>query len=587
MAVTFTVKKPIVVPQTAGQPQNPAMPLPRWALQPDPGQGPPPSVGEDISNVGPRALRTGMELAVPPVGAAEGSKLMPMIARAVLEQLNSMGLVRGGDETLKEFDQGYSSFMEGNPIDATGLAAFRESVTDPLLGKGVDKRAQTFPGKVAQTALEVGPSVALGPGTALQKLGITGGSAVGAEGLEAGADALNLSPGWQDAAHIIGSLGGGLSPSIYNRLANPRPIPASRQGAVNTLRTRNVPMSAGQMTGNKRLMFKEEMAGGTAAHEAQPAALTRAAADIQSGFPAGTDVLTRPTMRAELDRMGAEFDRLTAGAEVPFTPQLQDDLLDATVNYTRDNPMVAPVVEDMMNDLATNAAQNGGLLTGRGYSTARTKINERIRNQNTDPGVREALIDMQDALDEAVAHSLSAEDQAAFRRVRAQYRNFLPIEHAKAGPGQATAEGYISGPGLKAGIKATQGKREVAAGETPLMDLAESANTVLEKMPNSGTAQRGRAALAGLMPLFSAAVAGGGGLASSLGPTAAAILAGGTGIGAAAIPAIRDAWITSRPGQAFLGRQGPRIPTDRAGLAAMLAAVRTAAAREHGDQERR
>jgi hypothetical protein len=536
--------------------------LPAWMTQEQP------SVGEDIAATAPRALRTGVEMV--PAGPAEASKGAPWLVRKILSAMNGMGMVRGGDQTLADFDQGYADSGAGK-LDELGLKGVRK-LTDPILGEGQDTRAKTFPGKVVQTGLEVAPSVFGGPGSLAQKSLTTAGAALGSEGAGAGAEALGASPGWVEAAKLGGSLLGGAAPSTFNRLSRPRPIPPSRQPHIEMMGAHGVPLSAGQRTGNPRLLAAEDVAGGTAAQERQGQAFTQAAADIQGGFPQGTSALTRPAMRQELDRMGSEFDRLTANSTTPFDQPLQNDLLQTAVSYTRDNPLVAPVVEDVMNDLAANAASNGGHLTGAGYASARSKINEKIRSEATDDGVRSAMSDFQDALDSAVSRNLSADDQAAFRTVRAQYRNFLPIERAKAAPGAGAAEGFINPVQLKAAVKATRGRREVAAGDDPLTDIAESGTVTMNKTPNSGTNPRQRASLAGLVPLGAASLAGGAGVSQFGGPVGA-ILGGMAGLGAAAYPALRDAWVTSRPGQAFLGRQGPVVSTDRQGLAALIAAA--------------
>ena len=561
------------------------MPLPDWMMQADPatppagGGGnlpawmtePDRTVSQDIAAVGPRSLRTGLELI--PAGPAEGSKGAPWLIRKVLEKMNSLGLVRGGDQTLADFDKSYSDVKFGQEVDKIGLKGVRENITDPILGAGKDVPAQTFPGKVVQTGLEIAPSIFMGPGSIPQKVMATGGAAVGSEGAGAGAEAMGASPGWVDAAKFGGSLLGGASPGTWNRLARPRPIPPERLPHIEVMRSHNVPLSAGQITKNPRLLAAEDVAGGTAAQANQGQAFVEAAAREQGGFPPGTSVFSRPAMRQELDRMGGEFDRLTAASTTPFDQPLQTRLLDTAVNYTRDNPLVAPVVEDVMNDLAKNAASNGGVLTGAGYASARSKIGEKIRSDATDDGVRSAMIDFQDALDSAVEQHLSPADQHAFRTVRAQYRNFLPIERAKAARGAGSSEGIISPAQLQSGIKQTQGTREVAAGEGRLTDLAEAGDVTMNKTANSGTNPRQNARLAGLLPLLVAAASGGGAVASGAGGGLGTLLAGLGGGATVAWPAARDAWITSAAGQRFLARQGPVIPgVDRATLSALIAA---------------
>lgn len=541
---------------------------------------------EDIGNVAGPSLRTGVEMI--PAGPAETSALIPRLAQWIASFSPYF------DEKAKQdFNTAYHQTVDPlDPVKDFGLESVRKNITDPILGEQARPRAHTVPGEIAQRALEIGPSVFFGPGSIAQKTLVTAGSAAGGEGGRALAEGMGLSEPWQNAADIGGTLLGGVSPMVYNRIVNPYPIPPTRQPAVDIMDTRNVPLSVGQRTGNEQLLRKERMAGGPEAWDQQPAAFTGAAADTQGGFPPGTTQLTNRVMRDEFNRMGAEFDRLQMRANpVPFSQNLQNDLLHVTQDYIENNPLVAPVVENIMNQLAHNAAQNGGFLTGEGFQRARSLIGERIRSDATDPGVTEALMRFQDVLDNELAQVLSPQDQHAFRTVRAQYRNMLPIEYAKSQQGQAKREGFIDPQSLMTGIRNVEGRREVAAGERPMTNLAEAGGTTMVKPVSSGTAENLRAQLAGLIPILGAG--GSGALASMLpgmsgsGPLSilAATLGGAAGYIA---PKMRDAFIRSNAGQAFMGRNlAPRIETDRASLSALLALGAQAAARDHGDQTRR
>ena len=534
----------------------------------------PPSYGEDIQNVAPSALRTGAELV--PAGPAEMSSGAPWIVRKALEGLNKIGMLRGGDETLREFDAGYKPY--GDAMKPLGLESVRENITDPLLGKANPQQAQTGPGKLVQTGLETAPSMVLNPGSAVQK-GVTWlGSTLASEGAGQGLEAAGA-PEWaQNAGRLAGGFAGGFSPSAYNRMASPHPMPPGRAPQVRVLESRGVPITAGQRTGSKRLMAQEEIAGGVPAAENQGDAFTGAVLNEQGGFPRGTTRATRPVMRAELDRMGGEFDRLGTVANPAFDTQLQNELLDATISYHQNNPLVAPVIETTMNKLAANAAQNGGRLTGTGYQNTRSEIGDIIRNESTDPGVRQALLDFQDALDDGVSRYLSPEDQAAMTRVRGQYRNFLPIERARAGAGSETAQGLISPTQLRTGIKAAQGRREVAAGGGPLTDLAEAGTAVLEKTPQSGTQPRLAAATRGILPAAAAIRGSGGGMAAGLGGGMGLLAGSGAALATVGLPMLRDAYIRSPAGQAILARQLPRVEQERQLLAGVMALARTDAA---------
>ncbi len=519
---------------------------------------PEPRISEDIQITLVRALRTGVE--VIPAGPGETSSLAPALVRKVIQYMVDKGIV--DPNTMQEFEQGYEMTGAGA---LPGLSTVRENITDPLLGPGQDVPAQTGLGKFAKVAIEEAPSSLFNPGGTISKIVQWLASSVGSEGAgqlaEQYADQL---PSWAPtAARVAGGGAGALAPQTFNRLSSPNPIPPFRQPQIDVLKSRNVPLSAGQITGSKKLMMKEDVAGGTPAHEAQPEAFTTAALETQGGFPPGTPRAERKVMKKELDRMGAEFDRMEAISAAPFDQSLQDDLLDTVQTYIEENPHVAPVVENTMNDLARNAAANGGILTGEAYQSIRTRINKLVGQESTEPGVVGALMDMKDKLDEAIEQSLPSNEQSAWRTVRAQYRNYLPIERAKAAQGQGAAEGVINPKQLKTGIKAIEGKREIASGDRPMTELAEAGEAVMEKPPSSGTAERAKNQLAQLIALAGGGVGASLGQALESGP-ATAILATLGAAGGIGYPMLRDALSAPKVARNFLPDKGRgSIPAPR------------------------
>lgn len=539
------------------------------------------SVARDIGNVAPSALRTGVELAVPPVGAAETSGLIPRLAQWIASFSPLYD-----EQTEKDFQSSYNEVMHPtggigggeismDPRDSFGLQTFQENVTNPLFGEMERKQAETLPGKMVQRTLETAPSVFMGPGGLGQKAVVSIGSGVGGPGAAALAEEAGLSPAWQSAADIGGTLAGGVSPMVWNRLVNPYPTPPVRQPSVDILRSRNVPMSVGQTSGNERLLRRELTAGGPQAWDDQGPAFTRAAAEEQGGFPPGTDTLTNRVMRTEFDRMGAEFNRLEQAAPPTLlNNQAVADLGDVVTNYTQTTPHTAPIVQTIVDEIQANALNNGGFIDGTGYQSIRSQIGKIVRASD-DPHIQSALMEVQDILDNMMSIGLSPADQAAFRTVRAQYRNMLPIEYAKSQQGQQKRLGAIDPQSLVSGIRNIEGRREVAAGNRPMTELAEAGGGILTRPSTSGTAENLRAQLAGLLPL---ALGGGAGALTQMlpglnnaGPLS--ILAGTLAAGAGAIaPKLRDAYTRSPFGQSIIGRNlAPRIEIDRAMLSALLA----------------
>jgi hypothetical protein len=546
------------------------------------------STGEDVGRGAVSGLKKGTEALI---GTAEGAGQTGAFGIHKLYELAKYLGYQGPEPTGVE--QGVATAISGtlNPVgqiaefvrDAGGpdltdiYAPSPQSVKQDIesavpASKGLNYDPQTFLGKTAEFGGELAPMVAAGPGSLVQKAAMVPSMAFGGEGAKSTAAAFGASPGWQEVAKFGGSLIGGAMPDIWNAAMQPHPIPPTRQPAVDIMDARRVPLSVGQRTGDESLLRRERMAGGPEAWDQQPAAFTRAATETQGGFPTGTDVLPNATMRAELNRMGAEFDRLAGLSSAQFDQHLLGDLTNIIGDY-RQNPVVGGRVEAAVNGLFDHAMQNGGAITGEGYARFRTHIGDIIRNTD-DAAEREAMLAVQDRVDAEIQANLPPAEQHAWRTVRAQYRNYLPIEFAKSGQGQTKREGFVDPQSLMTGIRNVEGRREVSSGNRDMTQLAEAGGTTMIKPNSSGTAENLREQLAGLIPII------GGGAGASLGsllpgaggPLAIALATLGAGAGYA-LPKIRDAFIRSGAGQAFMGRNiAPRIATDRSALAAAVAA---------------
>jgi hypothetical protein len=548
-----------------------------------------PSTGEDVARGGVSGLKKGTEALL---GTAEGAGQTGAFGVHKLYELAKYLGYDGPEPTGTE--QGLSAAISNtlNPVGALSkvvkeaggpdltrfYAPSPQSVKADVesavpASKSLNYDPQTFLGKTAEFAGEIAPSVAAGPGSIAQKAVMVPSMAFGGEGAKETAAHFGASPGWQELAKFVGSLAGGALPDIWNAAVQPHPIPPTRQPAVDIMDQRRVPLSVGQRTGDEALLRSERMAGGPEAWDRQPGAFTRATTETQGGFPPGTDVLPNTTMRTELGRMGAEFDRIQNLSNSPFDQQLQNDLLTVTQRHIARDPGAASVINDTMNELAQNAAQNGGMLSGTAYKLTRSDLSDIIRNTDDD-GLRAAAMEMQRVLDDHIQTFLPAHEQQAWQTVRQQYRDYLPIEFAKSGQGQARREGFIDPQSLTTGIRSVEGRREVASGDRPMTQLAEAGGTTMIKPSSSGTAENLRAQLAGLIPII------GGGAGAALGgliPDGAGPLSIGLGTAGAAagyaLPKIRDAFIRSGVGQAIMGRNlAPRIGSDRSALTAALVA---------------
>jgi len=317
---------------------------------------------------------------------------------------------------------------------------------------------------------------------------------------------------------ITGGLVGAAVPAALagaRRLVSPAPVNAARQPYVDTLRNEGVELSAGQATGSKPLLWTEStlsdlpLGGGRAFAERQGEQFTRAALR-RAGIDAPR--ATPDVLDDALTRMGQQFDDLASRNTIRPDRQLASDLGAAIRDYDAlvGPSQRAPVLNNTIQDIVQTIQQNGGSIPGEFYQAARSRLDRMARSSRNDPQLQEALFGIRNALDDAMERGLRAAnspDLGAWREVRSQYRNFIPIERAATGAGAETAQGILSPSQLKNAV-ASQNRRAYARGQGDLADLVRAGEAVMKPLPNSGTAQR---------TMYGGLLAGG---AASMGPGA-------------------------------------------------------------------
>lgn len=324
-----------------------------------------------------------------------------------------------------------------------------------------------------------------------------------------------------------------------------------RVAAALSLRSEGVPVTAGQLTGNRNLRFSEsELGGRTAANlmDQQKDAFTSAVLR-RAGVSANR--ATPEVMDDAFRAIGQRFDDLaSANSLVPDTEMVRD--LRTVFNeygFMVPESMRAPIVENLTNDIV-NAARRGPI-SGASYQNITSRIAKAARGASN-PDLRQTLYGIRETLDDAMERSMPAAKAGAWRAAREQYRNLLAIEQAATRAGEAAAEGIISPANIRnAAIR--QGRRAYARGEGSFSDLARAGSMLLSPLPDSGTAGRLRAQnLAAFGPMIGGAVIGGGAGAYQSGDMTGA-LAGATA--GALAPRVAGRVLMSRPAQSYLSNQ--------------------------------
>lgn len=349
--------------------------------------------------------------------------------------------------------------------------------------------------------------------------------------------------------------------NVARRALSPFQASPERVAAAQTLRSEGVPVTAGQLTGNRRLRFAESEIGGNRAAQVMgdqqdaftSAVLRRAGVNSNRATP---EVIDRA-----FTNIGQQFDDLAANNRLVPDPQFSQSLQTVVDDYQMAVPpsMRAPLVENLASDI-NDIVQQGQAIPGSTYQNLTSRIAKAARGA-ANPDLRNTLYGIRETLDDAMERSIAVSnpsDAGAWQAAREQYRNLLAVEQSATRAGEAAAEGIISPANIR-NAAINQGRRAYARGQGDFADLARSGSMLLAPLPDSGTAGRLNARNMGTS-MMSLLGAGAGGAAAG-GPGAVAGMVAG-----AAVPKVAGALMMSRPGQAFLGNQmfaGPMSDNSR------------------------
>lgn len=428
--------------------------------------------------------------------------------------------------------------------------------TDEAIGKPYEPTSRA--GKYARTVGEFAPGV-VGPGGPTRWLGRAATDviipALTSETAGQLTEGTMLEP-WARAGTSILS-----GPAIGEMAKGRGPTEAAQR-----LMDKGFNLTAGQATDSKGLKYAESELGGGITEALQDRQKQHLTSQVMEGLgaPPGTTATTEEMAR-EYQRIGGRFNDLaTQAGDLPLDVPAQQQLLDAQNQYRRatGNAAGPTMVDDTIQRIGAMLHQNpqNPAINGEQYQLLRSDIGKdiaRARNAG-DSATLEALQSYQDTLDNAMEAHLQVTNPGLagqWADTRQQYRNYLDAERAVTSGSQwDAAEGLISPPNLRSGIRQVEGRRALAQGRGDYTDLANDAVSVLKPMPESGTSSR---FMARLIP----------------GAIGGAMLGGGVGAipGAAmtmAAPQIAGRMLMSPPVQQSL--MTPRAPTRQA-LALLLA----------------
>lgn len=511
------------------------------------------------------------------IGVAKGGIGM-FGAGGDLRDLASAGIDKAGEKL--GFDPSIvksaaSKLSRFTPLGVLNDAPTSHDIQSKIEGTtGEFYKPKTIAGEYAQTAGEFAPAAIGGGGGALARMGralIPAATSETAGQLTKGTEA-------EPYARVAGALLSPAIPSVARRVVTPIQTSPERAALANALRGEGVELTAGQATGSKPLQWMESTlgdlpgSGGRAAEtQARQGEQFTAAALRRTGENANR--ATPEVMDNAFTRIGHDFDQLAARNTLHMDQQFAAGLMNNVREYNSLVPQTlrSPIVENVVNDLAAHAGQNGGALSGEYYQALRSRLDRAARSSANDPQLSETLRGLRTTLDDAMERTIQATNPAdlgAWREARNQYRNLLVVEKAATGAGSQTAEGILSPSQLRNATVNTHGRRNYARGDGDFAELSRAGEAIMKPLPNSGTAPR--------MYMQH--------LASALSGAAGGSIAGLPGaIAGAAVPAGVGRALMSRPAQAYLGNrvlapfQGSRR---NEALAAALLAQQGQSARE-------
>lgn len=480
----------------------------------------------------------------------------------------------------------------------TGIGGQRGDYSGNLeLQRAIDEQdAQQHPG--ARLAGQLVGGLALGSGLVRAGLSPTAGAiqagwrvpgvaaAGGAEGLALGGlhgfgsgEGLEDRLGQAESGAKLGAMVGMAAPYAVagaQRAITPFPANAERIAAAQALQREGVPLTAGQITGNRRLRYAEaELGGPKVANitERQAEAFTDAAMRRAGGAGRATPENLRD-LNAALSR---EFDAISARNVIRADSQLVQDMNATMGEYLRVLPAEQrKIVQDIAQDIVDRFRAGQGALSGSDYQMIRSRLSRRAQNaRGKDNELSEAFRGLRNALDSAMDRWINPQDAGRWAELRRQWGNKKVIERAAVGGGEDAAMGIVSPARLR--MAASQGNQGAyARGQGDYSDLAHAGQAVMTPLPDSGTA--GRMMARNLLPNTSTVGAIlGGSPGTAMGDPTMAVAGALAGYAA---PRLAGSALMSRPVQSYLSNQAMSqiSPELKAWITALLTGQASAAA---------
>jgi len=300
--------------------------------------------------------------------------------------------------------------------------------------------------------------------------------------------------GFKEGGLVGGGIG--LSGGLLGRLITPFPAESARRtDLANTLRQEGVPVSAGQATGSEALTRAESQL--TKTPGAQLVIESPVANDMErvtqqamrrAGI-GGADRATPEVIDQGFKTVGGTIGRIQGSTPVHLDNQTLTEAVDV---LTRSQNSLTQPGEIAIVNRFVDRLTNGQQLTSEAASALRTDLNEAIKSSKANPGLRDYLIDIKEALDGSLERTLRTAgrdaEHAELIEARRHYANLNVLSDAVASSGSAGDRGVMTPAALANAVSNSVGRTGAVRGRGDLNDLGKAVRGLKVGPSDSGTA---------------------------------------------------------------------------------------------------
>lgn len=264
-----------------------------------------------------------------------------------------------------------------------------------------------------------------------------------------------------------------------------------RRRLVDVLRQKDVPLTTGEITGNKGVQVLESVLETLPLSGPMQRGFNdrqrEAANRLVTSFTGdGVPAFTNAEREARKAALGSKFESLSQGTTVNLDNQFAQELGDTLNRYRQQlSPDVYKNIEQRLTELIGAATTPGNpQIAGDVYQRIRSSLSRQATNMS-DREAASALKDMRGSLDSAARRSLPPDVAAEWDTVRKQYGNLKTIENSMRNVDAAV--GDISPRALGQAVDTANRK----GGSKDMQDVAAALRKVLgDKIGQSGTQPR-------------------------------------------------------------------------------------------------